>query len=160
MNRGDYAFFVKTLTKKQELKDAWEKIKTLSSEDEIDTLDIPKWTKKHFKVKFRYEVLKSLTPEQIAALMQKLHKPLPKPIYPVMKYTGSGTEIGKKLKINVDQGDYFAVIDSNMVKVNRNCVKVSSVDFEKLIPADRVGDMEISEYNDVVGQYLTKKYYI
>lgn len=157
MQRGDWDFFCKTLQKKQELKVAWEKVKQLSDEDQVDDLEIPKWSKKHFKKKFRYEVKLCLTPEQIAALMSKKHKPVAKQIYPVMKHVGDLVEVGLKLKGEIATGDLIAIISQNEIKVNHHLLKVSKSDFPKL-KLEKIADMDMCGYNNAVCEYLNKKY--
>lgn len=158
LGRGGIKFFNESLKKKKNLQEARELVVNFTSIDQVDSLEVPTWTKRHFKEIYKREVLKMPTAAEIAAIMAAMHVAKPDPQHDVYAYTGDTITIGTSFKVEVEYGDLFAIISPYEIKLNRYTVKMNQTEFDKLYPNFKVGAMSISEYMIKVGDMLNQKY--
>lgn len=158
LGRGGIKFFNESLKKKKNLQDALIVVRGLTSIDQVDSLEVPTWTKRHFKEIYKREVLKMPTAAEIAALMAAMHVAKPETTHDVYTYTGDTIVVGTSFRVEVEYGDLFAIISPYEIKLNRYTVKMNQAEFDKLYPNIKVGTMAIGEYMVKVGNMLNQKY--
>lgn len=156
--RGTYTHFKHACKKKQNLKAVLDDvIPALTDIDDIDKLPVPKWTKKHFKSYYRYNMLGHLTPQQIAELMDAA-APAEEEIYPVAKYIGVNNITVGKVPIEIEPNDIISFVDDSHISVNHHPVTIKLGDVQLINPILMLGHYSYDQKIEIVSKGLESKY--
>lgn len=169
MSRGSYEHMLQVAKKKPKLKEVVDNIKNYSVED-INNLSgnpFAAWVKKHLirmveahrGIDSESNSLKTAT--EIAAIMSEKSANNSIEYYKIYQYNGMDMNVGirGKFDLEINQGDYFAVIDYGNVKINASTVRVSETDYSSLInSATFLTEMTMIEYNIEMQKNLEVKY--
>lgn len=153
--RDTFKFFLKTIQKKKNLKRVMDDVlPTLKSINEVDSLPVPKWSKKWFRYYYATKIMGLPTIEQIFANMQIEGQT---PIVTVYRYVGSEIVNVGKNPIEVDPLDYITIMPDSMININHHPIKGSFSDISHL-PLELIGEMQYEEKISIISKHLETKY--
>lgn len=156
LGRGNtFKFFYKTVQKKKALKNILDNVlPTLTSIDQVDCLNVPKWSKKFFRYEYATKIEGKPTIEQIFASMENEIKDSEVVVY---RYYGPECTIGIN-PLELNNGDYVSIIGVKLVNVNHHPITVSEDDIYFITSMDYIGTMTNSERINKISEYLSTKY--